>query len=139
MWDTIKDYMNSLLGAIALLLSLIFIPEIKKYKFLIIIFSALLAILGIDKLYRDNNEKNINNKRNAQNEKRSKEDSATIRALYSNIKDLSDGRKHDSEIFKKFTDTLEVKFHIMRNPINNQPVKYNTYINRAEKVQIGPN
>jgi hypothetical protein len=56
MWEIIKDYMNSFIGAILLLISLIVIPEIrakKKYWIPIVILIVILTWLGIDKTNRD--------------------------------------------------------------------------------------
>ena len=56
-WDIAKDYMNAFLGALALLLSLILIPDIKrsaKYWIPTVGMIIFLAWLGIDKINRDN-------------------------------------------------------------------------------------
>src|SRR5437868_15122107 len=61
MWDTIKDYLNSFIGAAFLFATFFIIPEIRakrKYWIPFFIGAVVLAYLGIDKINRDNRARN---------------------------------------------------------------------------------
>ena len=81
MWDLIKDYTNAFLGAIALLLSLIFIPEIRNSKkniFFVLLVCITSTFLGLDKLKRDNCK-------DVRNQTRTLKDSETIQNINSTL------------------------------------------------------
>ena len=132
MWGLVQDYMSTLLGAFILLISIIFIPEIKKYRLKAIILCVILTALGVSKNYRDAAEKDKFEVRNKINDR-------MIVSLDSTTKIIAEGRKQDSLKFKEFADTLKAKFHIIRDSTNNLPrlINYNTHINKAETVNIG--
>ena len=136
-WDAIKDYATSFIGTIVLILSLIFIPEIRRSKKMWMPVIGLVIIqflLGLDKVYRDN--------------KRDTEYYGNINSLTKN----SDILKRNADTLKKviannsfqtnqFLKRLDSSFHITRDPTSNQPVKtvFNTYIGEARDVSIGRN
>jgi hypothetical protein len=127
-WDTSKDYMNALLGAAFLFITIITIPEIRKnrkYWIPILIGIVVLGALGIDKINRDS-------KKDEKNEQRSNTDSANISQLKTNLKELKD-------TIGQFKHRLDSDFHIIDSaniPILQQ--NYNTKINKARDVYIGP-
>jgi hypothetical protein len=95
--DSTKDYMNSFLGTIFLLISLILIPEIrtkKKYWIPIVIGSIILALLGKDKIDRDTAKDKLN-------EIRRHDDSAQISKMASDLRSLNDNSQRVSEAIKK--------------------------------------
>jgi hypothetical protein len=126
MWDTTKDYMNAFLGAFALLLSLVFIPEIKKkgkYVMAIIVLIGVLVLLGFDKIGRDNNK-------DALNEKRRADDSVRFQKVSSDLHTLTTR-------FSDFKIKLDTVFHIKDSA--NTPIHIttnNTHINKAGVVNI---
>jgi hypothetical protein len=136
--NTIKDYTTSFVGAAILLLSLIFIPEIKrstKYKIIIIILIVAIVLLGID---------NVNRSNTKERENKSKTDSISnnIEAIKGQ---LADSHKENSKLSKKidsnnqFLKVLGEKYKIGRDSLN-RPIQiksYNTYIKKADKVEIG--
>jgi hypothetical protein len=135
MWDLIKDYTNAFLGAIALLLSLIFIPEIRNSKkniFFVLLVCIMSTFLGLDKLKRDNCK-------DVRNQTRTLKDSETIQNINSTLSFMSANYKRDTVAFADFKKEMMTKFHIKDE--NNSPVKidnYNTYIDKAGPVHIGP-
>lgn len=135
-WDTIKDNMNSFIGAFLMLLGLIFIPEIrksKKYRVIIVILILLLCWLGYDKISRDDKLRNNND--------------AKIDSLNRNVKDILTKAERDStlnanrdELDKEFQEKLLKDFKIFRDSANNKPIlvdKYTTNIEKARDVFIG--
>jgi len=138
MWDALKDCMNSFLGAVALFLSLFFIPEIRRKKLFIFgvsILCAGLIWLGIDKISRD-----IQKDRN--HEQQRQLDSLQIVSLKSDIKSLSESYKKDTTRFADFKKQLESDFHIKDSgnipvQIHNYKPIFNTHINKADRVKIG--
>ena len=135
MVDSIKDFGNSFLGAFGLLLSLVFISEIKRKKIyvaFVILLCILLTWLGVDRTRRDDN-------RDAATEKGRIDDSITIKKIDSTLKVVSARYNSDTLSFGAFKRELLNKFHIADK--NNNPVKvenYNTYIEKAGPVHIGP-
>lgn len=137
-WDLILDYMNAFLGAIIILLGLIFMPEVRKLKrriIAIIIIVLLLFFIGIFKISRDNslkikNDKMIDSLNTSINE---------VRVLNQNLIKL---RETDSSLNVQFQTKLFEEFKIIKDS-SNQPKQvlsnYNTTINKAQNVHIGPN
>jgi|GEM_PF-3844807 len=129
--DIIKDYLNAFLGALAIFLSLVFIPEIRaklKYILGVLVICSLLVWLGIDKIHRDD-------RKDATAERKRKEDSAVINRINSLL-------QADTARFSDFKRKLEKDFHIKDS--NNTPVQihnykptFNTHIDKAENVKIG--
>ena len=108
MWDTIKDYLNSLLGALVVLISLIFIPEInhsKKRVIGAIVLFLGLASLGFDKINRDNKKDEVNTKR-------IKDDSLKYNKLNADFEKLSKNYDRDTSRFSDFKIQLHQEFHI---------------------------
>lgn len=134
-WDTIKDHMNSFIGAFFLALSIFFIPEIKKSKKYWIPISVLIIFLvwlGIDKVNRDKHDKNENDKK--------------LEALSKTLNNIQAAKTTDSINTVKndikdavFQERLFKEFKIMRDSVNNRPVQknYNTTIDKARDVYIG--
>lgn len=127
--------MNSFLGAFALLLSLIFIPEIKQKKKYVIGVLGLIIILvglGIDKTNRDN----VKDEKNAQQRKT---DSLTIDSLKTDLRALAIEHGNDTIRWAKIERTLLDSFHI--DISNGTPTKvtytYNTHFRDAGTVNIG--
>jgi hypothetical protein len=134
--DAIKDYMNSFLGIIAIILPLLFIPELKKSKWYIIfcIVSGLILLwLGIDKISRDGKDRSINDKRRIA-------DSITISKLNINVNSLAKTIKKNTESDSVFKKELRSKFKIVDSAnmpvsIDNRHTNY-THISKADKVDI---
>ena len=129
MWDAIKDYMNSFIGAVFLLVSLIAIPEIrkqKKYWIMVLILVIFLTWLGFDKISRDGHEKG-----------QSKKDIESLGVKMDNLqkgksKD-SLNRVSDSSNRAEFDKKLLEKFHIKDSA--NTP----TYINNGKQLNVEDN
>lgn len=136
-WEQFKDYMNSFIGALLLLISIILIPEIrvkKKYWISILGLVIILSVLGFDKINRDKREKLMTDNQNAEN-------ASTIRTLEKRIEKINNNYIQDSIKFSEFENDLKEKFRIIRDSTTNKPVKneFNTKIDKAENVHIGPN
>jgi len=137
-WEQTKDYMNSLLGAAFLLISILAIPEIrKKLKYLIpvIIGVILLAWLGIDKIRRDNRTQD----KYAQ---KVTSDSIALAKLQAAQDELLNNYRNDTTRFGDFKKKLETRFGIKdsaNSPINIQNYRpiYNSNIKKADVVNIG--
>lgn len=129
MWDTIKDYLNFLLGAVFLLVSIIFIPEIKKFRPLFVVIILVLVALGIDKYNRDNTK-------DGTNEQRMVTDSLKMYHMDSTITSVSNSYKQDTSRFSDFKRQLYSEFHIRDSA--NKPIQITNYthINKATTVDI---
>lgn len=113
-WDKYKDYMNSFIGALLLLISLIVIPEIrarKKYWIPIVILIGFLTWLGIDKTNRDNLKEQKFNTTDSLKDKKNDSLSQNVITLESTI---SSNHKNDLEFQKR----LDSMFHIIRDSSN---------------------
>ena len=127
-WEQIKDYMNSLIGAALLLISIVLIPEIrakKKYWITITMLVFLLVWLGIDKIKRDNTKEAEIIKKDSTFERK-------IDGLSNTIKNDSAERK---AVYKKLESKFDIIIDSMGNP---QKIKnFNTTIDQARDVYIG--
>ena len=131
MWDITKDYMNAFLGAIALFLSIIFIPEIKqkvKYVVGIIILIGILIWLGCDKIERDDRKEALNDQRRA-------DDSVKFQKLSFKLDTISNSYRSDTDRFTDFKKKLETDFKIRDSA--NRPVKeINIHAQKVETMNI---
>lgn len=135
MWDLIKDYTNSFIGAIVVLIGLIAIPEIRRNKKLLIssvIIFILLVWLGIDKINRDN-----------QKDEDNKNQMVVFFGKIDSSKHIVDSLnatiKNSNTQTNQFLKRLDSSFNITVDSLRNAPVKktFNTNIEKARDVYIG--
>ena len=125
-WDTIKDYMNSFIGILILLIPILLMPEVRRskfYKIFFVIASIFLFWLGTDKIKRDKKTELLTNK---------SKDSLNIQ-----IRSLRDDFSKYKQSENEFLIKLKTNFNIGRDSIKNSPIKYNTTIEKARDVYIG--
>jgi hypothetical protein len=129
-WDTIEDHIIWIIGVFFASWQLV--EEARKGKrskvkigFLFIGIFAL-CYLGM---------RQINRNKAAQ-----AASDAKINSLSNQISDIQKARKVDSISDNEFQNSLKEEFKITRDSISNKPVQatYNTQIDEANEVQIGP-
>lgn len=123
----IQDYISAFIATCLVILSFIFLKEIRKSFFLIILFIAIGIFslwLGISKINRDNEKERIN-------EQRRLADSVRFHNMESTIILISENYKKDTSRFSDFKKQLENKFHIKDS--GNIPIK--TVNINAKKVE----
>jgi hypothetical protein len=140
LWDLIKDSIIWIIGIIIAVWEIIQQAKKRKSKLPIVLWSIViivLGILGLDQIRRNNRDKedltkqlnDLSDRFDTLQKEKTSDSLASLRKV------INDSIR-DAEFEKKLFD----EFKITRDSISNKPqaTTYNTKINTAESVHIGP-